>query len=47
MTDMYQHLKSKKEKEIIKVGWRAAGITDILKDAQGGKLSSKIFLKLT
>ena len=32
MTDMYQHLKSEKRKEIIKAGWRAAGITNILKD---------------
>ena len=47
MTDMYQHLKSEKGKQIIKAGWGAVGITDILKDAQGGKLSSKIFLKLT
>ena len=32
MTDMYQHLKSEKGKEIIKTGWKVAGITDI-KDA--------------
>ena len=36
MTDMYQHLKSKKGKEIIKAGWRAASITDISKDAREG-----------
>ena len=36
MTDMYQHLKSEKGKEIIKTGWRAASITDILKDAREG-----------
>ena len=36
MMDMYQHLKSEKGKEIIKAGWRAAGITDILKDAREG-----------
>ena len=33
MTDMYQHVKSEKGKEIIKAGWRAAGITDTLKDS--------------
>ena len=33
MTSMYQHLKSEKGKEIIKAGWRAAGIPYILKDA--------------
>ena len=32
MTDMYQHLKSRRGKEIIKAGQRAAGIIDILKD---------------
>ena len=37
MTDMYQHLKSEKGKEIIKAGWRASGITDILKDAREKK----------
>ena len=31
---MYQHLKFEKGKEIIKAGWRAVGITDILKDAR-------------
>ena len=36
MTDMHQHLKSEKGKEIIKTGWRAASITDILKDAREG-----------
>ena len=36
MTDMYQHLKSKKGKGIIKARWRGAGITDILKDAREG-----------
>ena len=36
MTGMYQHLKSEKGKEIIKAGWRASVITDILKDAQEG-----------
>ena len=36
MTDMYQHLKSEKEKEIIKAGWRAADITNILQDAREG-----------
>ena len=36
MTDIYQHLKSEKGKEIIKAGWKAAGITDILKDAREG-----------
>ena len=36
MTDMYQHLKSEKGKEIIKAGWRAVGIKDILKDAREG-----------
>ena len=36
MTNMYEHLKSKKRKEIIKAGWKAVGITDILKDAQEG-----------
>ena len=34
MTDMYQHLKFEKGKEIIKAGWRAAGFTDIFKDAR-------------
>ena len=29
MTDMYQHLKSEKRKQIIKAGWRTAGITDM------------------
>ena len=36
MDDLYQHLKSEQGKEIIKTGWRAAGITDILKDARMG-----------
>ena len=36
MTDMYQHLKSEKGKEIIKAGWKAAGIANILKDAREG-----------
>ena len=36
MTHVYLHLKSKKGKEIIKAGWRAAGITDILKEALEG-----------
>ena len=36
MTDMYQHIKSKKGKGIIKARWRGAGITDILKDAREG-----------
>ena len=36
MTGMYQHLKSEKGKKIIKAGWRASVITDILKDAQEG-----------
>ena len=40
MTDMYQHLKSKKGKEIIKAGWKAAGITDILKDVREGNGNS-------
>ena len=36
MTDMYQHFKSEKSKEIIKAGWKAVGITDILEDAREG-----------
>ena len=36
MTDMYHHLKSEKGKEIIKAGWRAVGITGVLKDAREG-----------
>ena len=36
MDDLYQHLKSEQGKEIIKTGWRAAGITDVLKDARKG-----------
>ena len=36
MIDMYQHLKSEKGREIIKAGWRAAGITDTLKDSREG-----------
>ena len=51
MTDMYHYLKFEKRKQVIKAGWRAAGITDILKDAREGNgillLSSKSFLKLT
>ena len=39
MTNMYQHLKSEKGKEIIKVGQRAASITDILKDNQEGNMN--------
>ena len=31
MTDMYKYLKSEKGKEIIKTGWKAAGITDVLR----------------
>ena len=33
---MYHHLKSQKGKEIIKAGWRAVGITGVLKDAREG-----------
>ena len=36
MTDFYQHLQSEKGKEIIKAGWKAADITDILRDAPAG-----------
>ena len=39
MTNMYQHLKSEKGKEIIKVGQRASSITDILKDNQEGNIN--------
>ena len=39
MTNMYQHLKSEKGKEIIKVGQRAASTTDILKDNQEGNMN--------
>ena len=34
MTDIYQYLKSQRGKEIIKAGWREAGITDVLKDSR-------------
>ena len=34
MTDMYQHLKFEKGREIIKAGRRAAGFTDIFKDGR-------------
>ena len=36
MTDIYQYLKSQRGKEIIKAGWREAGITDVLKDSREG-----------
>ena len=36
MDDLYQHLKSEQGKELINTGWRAAGITDVLKDARKG-----------
>ena len=35
MTDLYHHLQSHKGKEIIKAGWKAAGITDILQNSRG------------
>ena len=34
MTDLYHHLQSHKGKEIIKAGWKAAGITDILQNSR-------------
>ena len=36
MTDIYQYLKSQRRNEIIKAGWRATGITDVLKDSREG-----------
>ena len=36
MTDMYKYLKSEKGKEIVKTGWKAAGIADVLNDARKG-----------
>ena len=37
MTNMYQRLKFEKGKKINKTGWKAVGITDILKDAREEK----------
>ena len=34
MTDLYHHLQSHKGKKIIKAGWKAAGITDILQNSR-------------
>ena len=34
MTNLYDHLQSHKGKEIIKVGWKAAAITDILQNSR-------------
>ena len=34
MTVLYHHLQSRKGKEIIKAGWKATGITDILQNSQ-------------
>ena len=34
MTDLFHHLESHKGKEIIKTGWKAAGITDILQNSR-------------
>ena len=34
MTDLYHHLQSHMGKEIIKAGWKAAGITDILQNSR-------------
>ena len=34
MTDLYHHLQSHKGKEIIKSGWKAAGITDTLQNSR-------------
>ena len=36
MTDIYKYLKSEKGKEIVKTGWKAAGITNVLNDARKG-----------
>ena len=33
---MYKYLKCEKGKEIVKTGWKAAGVTDVLKDARKG-----------
>ena len=34
MTDLYHHIQFHKGKEIIKAGWKAAGITDILQNSR-------------
>ena len=34
MTDLYHHLQSHEGKEIIKAGWKTAGITDILRNSR-------------
>ena len=34
ITNLYHHLQSHKGKEIIKAGWKAAGITDILQNSR-------------
>ena len=46
MTDMYQNLKSGKGKEVIKAGWRAAGIIVILKDAREGNWKLLFLLRI-
>ena len=34
MTGLYHHLQSHKGKEVIKAGWKTAGITDILQNSR-------------
>ena len=34
MRKVYEFLQSEKDCDVIKAGWRAAGITDVLKEAR-------------